>query len=668
MRRIIDRVVRSFRKIRSDILGTTISDAAYARALIDPSDQRFLPGLSCLDSTPVFFIDTARKEEWARRIRQDYPDVIPDTIAAAERVSSHKFDLMGSGCRFLGDQINWHQDFKTGFTFRKQDYYAAIQPAACPGGYDIVLPWELSRCQHFVWMGQAYWFNGDQRCAVEFVNQVQDWIKENPPEYGVNWACTMDVAIRAVNWFWGYFFFEDSAALNNSFMQQFGKSLLTHGRFILKNLENRREIIGNHYLANLAGLLYLGILCPNFKEAAKWRAFCLKELEIQMTRQVHPDGTDFEDSTNYQRLVTEIYLSAVILARKNGYRFPETMMDRLERMIEVFMHLTRQDGTVPQVGDSDNGRLHRLKVWEIPDREWKDFRYLLAIGAVLFERRDFALAAGDQWEEAYWLLGKEAWDFRDALEADISSPDLSSILFPFVGWAVLRGTDSHVLVTAGPVGQNGKGGHSHNDELGFELFVSGQSWLVDTGTGCYTADYLVRNRLRSTASHNTIRVDGEEQHLFDPEEVFRLNPQGSTAIPGLKTGNGSETLSVENTAYARLDVSHTRKFELQSEPFELIVEDRLITTDLREFEAFLHPHPELEVLIEEQLIHLTNPSGKVLQIEWVVSGAARPARWTQEESLYSPSYGIVQENRALKLAWRAQGETMLKMTMTMAGS
>ncbi len=45
---------------------------------------------------------------------------------------------------------------------------------------DVKVPWELSRCQHFTTLGQAYWLTGDERYAREFVDEVSDWIARNP--------------------------------------------------------------------------------------------------------------------------------------------------------------------------------------------------------------------------------------------------------------------------------------------------------------------------------------------------------------------------------------------------------------------------------------------------------------------------------------------------------
>lgn len=385
-------------------VGVDISDVALLRALNNrfPTVQDFLDHLTTKEDH-CFFLEPSCRWEFMETIRTVCPNVESLTISAADRTCAHFFDLLGSGLVPLGDKMDWHMDFKTGYRFDQHRYYAHVRPASYPGGYDIKVPWELSRCQHFVWLGQAYWFTRDEKYAREFVGQVEDWIVSNPWPWGVNWTCTMDVAIRVVNWLWGYHFFRESPSLADAFRLTFYKSLIVHGRHIWHNLENQGDFTSNHYLADLLGLIYLGILCSEFKEAQRWREFGLQELEQEMSRQVYPDGVNFEASTAYHRLTTELFLSATILARCNGYNFSPGYMERLEKMMEFVMCLTKPDGTVPLIGDNDNGRLHRLKVWDPPEREWVDYRYLLAIGAVLFKRRDFAQAAVGQWEEAFWL-------------------------------------------------------------------------------------------------------------------------------------------------------------------------------------------------------------------------------------------------------------------------
>ena len=150
----------------------------------------------------------------------------------------------------------------------------------------------------------------------------------------------------------------------------------------------RAERNSNHYLSDIVGLVYLGLVFSEFKEAKKWREFGIKELVKEMKKQVYPDGVDYEGSVSYHRLVTELFLSATLLCLKNGITFPGWYMERLEKMIEFVMYYTKPNGSSPQIGDNDDGRLHILSNYG----SWNslDHRYLLAIGAVLFDRSDFA--------------------------------------------------------------------------------------------------------------------------------------------------------------------------------------------------------------------------------------------------------------------------------------
>jgi len=659
LRNLVRRGILFLRRFRADLQGTTISDRNFKRALTAPR----LPLHDVLDAitTSIAAINPAGEEQLLQRLQEDFPAALPGSLRAADDACAHIFDLLGSGRVEFGESVNWHVDFQAGYTFPHNRHFSTIQHAAFPGGREIHLPWELSCFQHAARLGQAYWFTEDQKYAEEFTSQVLDWIGRNPPEYGVNWTCAMEVAIRAVNWLVGFSLMHRAKAFDSDFVLRFSKSLLEHGRFIRCTLENVGRVPGNHYLADLVGLLWLGLLLPQFREAASWRAFSIRELERQMQRQVLDDGVNFEDSTNYHRLVTEMLLYSAVLAHKNGISFSAAFMDRLEKMIEAVMVFTRADGTVPQVGDADNGRLLRLKVWDPPQQEWHDFRYLLAIGAALFQRSDFALAAGDQWEEAYWLLGWEAWNFRDGLRASDNPSCPPSKIFVDAGWAVLGSQETHLLVTAGPLGQLGKGGHSHNDRLGFELYTAGQAWIVDPGTGCYTADYPLRNRMRSTASHNVIRVNGEEQHLIDEKNLFGMESMGTASIIDFSSSRESAFLAVSHDMYNRIGVSHTRIFSMQFNPFRLDIEDHLMAEARSYFEAFLHLHPALRILPGDSQIRLQNDAGKILQVKWNLRGGDRDITWETADSTYSPSYGIVIRSHVLRLTWQASGKSLLHM-------
>ena len=396
------------------------------------SDKDFLDatGYKTMDeilnrNPPLFFFNLDDKDKIIETIRNEYPESISETLNDADAISNHIFDLLGSDKVKLGKEIDWHLDFKTGYQWNPMTYYLGTRKhVTLDDDSDVKVPWELSRCQHFVTLGKAYWYIkqskmqnakskiDEEKYAREFVNQISDWIDANPVELGVNWACTMDVAIRAVNWLWGYHFFCASQSLTQEFKLKFFKSLYLHGRHIVNNLEFGR-IKGNHYLSDIAGLVYLGIFFHETKEGKKWLEKGLNALKEEMKVQVYPDGVDTEGSISYHRLVTELFLSTTLLCLKNGITFPEWYMNHLEKMIEFVMYYNKPDGTAPQIGDNDDGRLHILTNygnWNILDH-----RYLLSVGAVMFKRGDFKKAAGECHEEAFWLLGEEGLNIYNAI-------------------------------------------------------------------------------------------------------------------------------------------------------------------------------------------------------------------------------------------------------------
>ena len=90
-----------------------------------------------------------------------------------------------------------------------------------------------------------------------------------------------------------------------------------------------------------------------------------------------------------------------------------------------------------------------------------------------FDRDDFAQAAGDQWEEAIWFLGEDALIYRQNVENKRLPPlQLESRSFPDAGWYIMRHEDMYMFIIAGQNGQNGFGGHAHNDKLSFELYAT----------------------------------------------------------------------------------------------------------------------------------------------------------------------------------------------------
>jgi len=626
---IVIKTLKSLRKFKARRLAKAFLGIELKKCVDQSEDVvEFLAKFRCRQY-PEFFIN---KEEVSDSLGKAVFQG-EELIKEAEEICAHNFDLLGSGKKNVSKPlsmqvekleeeaditkrrlacyrpIDWHADFKSGVSWERNVLYTDTVIVKGDGS-DIKVPWELSRFQHLPTLGKAYWLTGNEKYTQEFVDEINDWMKSNPPLYGVNWTCPMDIAIRAVNWIWSYYFFKDSPEVTDEFLLKFLKSLLLHGRHIRANLERTSRVLSfggellqgklsldtlkpgwrginsNHYLFDLVGLVYLGVMFPEFKEAKKWLDFGLKELMQEMKGQVYPDGVDYEGSISYHRLVTELFLATTLLCLKNRFSFPGWYMERLEKMFEFIMYYTKPDGMAPQINDNDDGRLHILANYG--NRERRDHRYLLSVGAVLFSRPDFKQAAGKFSEEAFWLLGEEGLKKWEALPA----PDepLSSKAFPDGGFYVMRDKDFYLIIDAVPASPKAPSGHKHNSRLSFELCAFGESFFLDPGAYIYTADSQMRNLFRSTAYHNTVVVDGEEQNSFNPSDVFTLGKEAKIKINAWQVNKDYDFWDGEHSGYQRLKhpVQHRRQIYFDKNEHFWLVKDVLSGEGFHRFELFFH--------------------------------------------------------------------------------
>lgn len=394
--------------------------------------------------------------------------------------------------------IDWQIDFKSGFrwdeTFRSEDIEYGNKKGA-----DVKVPWELARMQHLTILGWGYAITSDIKYLQEFQNQIVDFIGSNPPRYGVNWVCTMDVGIRIANWLLAYDLLKAyGAPFDKAFEEIFFRSVYEHGKHIYTHLEWDPYLRSNHYLANIAGLLFVSV----YLSENGWFKFCANELEAEVLSQFHADGSNFEASTSYHRLSAEMVVYAVALATEAGCEFSQEFMDRIQKMGNFIRDITKPDGTIPQFGDNDSGRFIKL----LPDQNELDHRYLIRAIRKITSLNSVIIA-----------------QFSETAEI----PKLISA-YPDFGLYIQRKDPWFLAFRCGSIGQKGNGGHAHNDQLSFELAVKGVSCIVDPGTYVYTPFPDARRRFRSSIMHNTLVLQGKEQNR--DEGLFKMKDLAKARI------------------------------------------------------------------------------------------------------------------------------------------
>ncbi|MBN2072472.1 MAG: heparinase II/III-family protein, partial [Actinobacteria bacterium] len=274
---------------------------------------------------------------------------------------------------------------------------------------------------------------------------------------------------------------------------------------------------------------------------------------------------------------------------------------KLYRMFEFVLHAIKPDRKMPQVGDNDSGRFLLFGMEDLAD-----MGYLLALGSVFFREKKFKIEEFGFCGEVLWVFGKDGYEAWNG-PGENHLANITGRGFPDAGWYIMRNDKSYMIVSAGPNGQNGNGGHSHNDKLGFELAFKGDSIIIDPGTYLYTPLPERRNEFRSTSYHNTAVVDGKEQNEFKPGRLFVLEDKTKVSVKSWKTTERYDFLEAEHYGYQRLDepIIHRRLFIFDKVESFWVIKDIFSGKGRHDFSIFFNFEQRIESVDKDSSMAVT---------------------------------------------------------------
>ena len=542
--------------------------------------------------SPEFFPGFAAGAEQAAALQQEIlPDESTDLITQAKLIANeHCWSLLGLGKKCFGaGEIDWNLDPLSGYDWPLA-HHADIKLIRDDGS-DARVVWELNRMAQLITLGRAYAVTDNQRFSTEFFRQLASWREQNPVGRGVNWNCAMQVALRVINLLAAFELFLRAPQMNEAELAELLRMFDQHGAHIRRNLEYSHIATSNHYLADVTGLLWLGVLLPELDSAREWRDFGLQELLSEMDKQLLPDGADYEASTGYHRLKLELFLYSFVLCHINAIDIDQKYWDKLRGMIEYVRAYLRPDNRAPLIGDSDSGQ-----IFPLVRRAGDDHAYVLALGATVFHEPRFKSEGSRPPEELLWILGKQGLNDYEALPAGEAA---ESRAFPDAGTYVLRRGDLYMLFNASGCGVNGRGSHGHNDALSIEVSACGSAFIVDPGSYVYTADLRERHRFRSTSYHSTVEVDEVEQNTTDEAAPFVIGDEAHPRVIGWQSDSEADVVVAEHAGYQRLPqpVTHRRTVQFDKQQRFWRVEDTLSGAGTHDLAFRFHFAPELEISV-----------------------------------------------------------------------
>jgi uncharacterized heparinase superfamily protein len=574
-------------------------------------------------------------------------------VAFADEIRAGRYPFLGYRTADLGTRPNWNRDFISGTEWSK--VRGECRDFIRHDGSDIKVPYELSRLQFLPVLAKAHLLTADDSYRQVAKDLLSDWIQSNPAPVGVNWTIAMEAALRGMSICFLLNLLSPFRRDDQPWLATVTRSLAQHLLYIEANIEFSHLLASNHYLSDIVGLYCLSLFLDGQGMAARRREY-RRRIETEMARQVYEDGGDYEASSGYQVLVTQLFATAFLLMRcESSVPVSPAFVKRLRAMFQFLDTLASPSGELPHVGDCDDGRTELLfddlqQMTRLPATE----RNSLTISRLLgLGHRLFRAGTGPGDDAAWYGLTDPAHApyFEAQLAPDSAGPVK---VLPNSGIGVLKHGSAELLFFAIPNGIFGKGSHTHNDKLSFVLRIRGKEILCDPGTCCYTKDIVTRNRFRSTAAHNTLKMDGTEQNRIDtsPLAAFILGNEASVSPMQEGREAGACFLRASHGGYRGLGVTHTRTVRAVDGEFSFVIEDDLDGEGVHNFELNFQ-------LARNRTVEVAAVGDKILcrifgdpQIQLAINGPAG-LHGAVQPSLISSAYGVTVPAMQLRIWGRA---------------
>ncbi|MFF0467966.1 heparinase II/III family protein [Micromonospora zamorensis] len=363
---------------------------------------------------------------------------------------------------------------------------------------DVKYTWEAARHRDLVVLARAARLDPAGPWQDGLNDLLRAWCEESPPEQGVNWYSSLELALRAIGWNQILALVGDR--LPRDVVTAMERLLLSSARHLMVELPyTLSSMRNNHLLGDALGLMLLSRMFPTARRARWWARTGDRMFAAQQRRHFGRDGRMIEDSVSYHRFVLEMLIVRVLLGGA------PTSVHRDLRAASL--HLARLgvfDGDVPQYGDWDEGRVLASSGDPL------DVAGSAALGLALCGERLPAKWYAD-FDELAWYAPAPAREATSEVTpiTRTRSPALTSGGIALVDrgpWRVWFKVDS------GP-------SHGHADLTSVWIKHSDRWLIADPGTGTYNGPLEVRNGLRTSAAHPVRRPDGQDQLI--PHRAFR---------------------------------------------------------------------------------------------------------------------------------------------------
>lgn len=547
------------------------------------------------------------------------PDAAPDpvrrhTAALAEAIRHGRWTLFESLPLQTTLPPDWHHDPLSGGTAPADTPSRALDHRTCPSGCDPRVLWELSRLLQPVHLAQDLFLNQNTTSADTLLDLLEDWHRNNPLGFGLNWCSALEAGLRLINLTWIDALLDTRLPPAPAGRWHTLRAALipAHVLFLHRHLSPGSSA-NNHLLGELAGLSLALARWPALASLGPRPDAVRDRLHRETLRQFAPDGGNREQALHYHLFAWELLWHALRLSP-----LPEPLHSRLRDAAAFYTALAPDTTPAWDFGDGDDAVVTPLCIHPAP-AEWKHW----------FLRSPKAPGL------SYWL-GPCPFPLPDLPPTRVNT-------FPDTGHAALHTPHGLARLDASPLGLPPMYAHGHLDTLHLSLWIHNCPVLIDPGTGAYYADSALRTRLASADSHNGPVPAG-------PDSLpKRLGPfLWSAPLPPATLHTAPHEIAAT--------CGPLRRAVRYSHP-EWIIEDTLPPAPPCRLRFILAP--EWAPVPGTHPPQFTHPAGHRLLIRTEAPHATPPSL---ETLTVSPAFRTLRDTHALTIQATGQVRTILKLT------
>ena len=239
-------------------------------------------------------------------------------------------------------------------------------------------------------------------------------------------------------------------------------TLLQHGQDLYEN--NAEFTPGNHQTRGMSALAMLSILFRDFEGTDLWNQRAMQRLEEHLTKEVNPDGFQFERSVHYHISDIETYFYVYQLAQRSNVQVSKTWEQSLKKLFSTLVKIAYPDKSAPVLQDDTNE----------PWAEKNEISGAVTLGYLLFKDPEFGFLATNHVDsQIYWFVSGGQMNQLNAIEKH--KPSYGSLELPDTKYYIMREgwekENKMMIISAGL--DKEKPDHQHADMLGVQAMANG---------------------------------------------------------------------------------------------------------------------------------------------------------------------------------------------------